>query len=83
MYKYGQNTTTGIKTDHAIQSGVVKNLYSHDISKNAILWVFEPNFYCTCRNGHNTTSGIKFDHAIRSSMAGNLYVQEILARTRF
>ena len=34
----GQNTTSGFRFDHAIRSGMVENLYSHEIlAKNAIL----------------------------------------------
>ena len=45
----GQNTTSGFRFDHAIRSGMVENLYSHEIlAKNAILGDFEPYFYCAC-----------------------------------
>ena len=44
-----QNTTSGFRSDHAIRSGMVENLYSHEIvAKNAILGDFEPYFYCAC-----------------------------------
>ena len=34
----GQNTTSGIRSDHAIRSGMVENLYIHEIvAENAIL----------------------------------------------
>ena len=40
MRRNGQNTTSGIKSDHAIRSGMPENLYIREIlAKNAILWV--------------------------------------------
>ena len=82
MRRNGQNTTSGFRFDHAIRSGMVENLYSHEIlAENAILAGFWAIFLLRMRrNGHNTTSGIKSDHAIRSGMPENLYVQEILAK---
>ena len=82
MRRIGQNTTSGFRFDHAIRSGMVENLYSHEIlAKNAILVGLWAIFLLRMRrNGHNTTSGIKSDHAIRSGMPENLYVQEILAK---
>ena len=45
----GQNTTSGFRFDHAIRSGMVENLYSHEIlAKNAILVGFWAIFYCAC-----------------------------------
>ena len=41
MRRNGHNTTSGIKSDHAIRSGMPENLYTKEIlAKNAILWVF-------------------------------------------
>ena len=41
MRRNGHNTTSGIKSDHAIRSGMPENLYVREIlAKNAILWVF-------------------------------------------
>ena len=78
----GQNTTSGFRSDHAIRSGMVENLYSHEIvAKNALLGALWAIFLLRMRrNGHNTTSGIKSDHAIRSGMPENLYIKEILAK---
>ena len=78
----GQNTTSGFRFDHAIRSGMVENLYSHEIvAKNALLGALWAIFLLRMRrNGHNTTSGIKSDHAIRSGMPENLYTKEILAK---
>ena len=44
MRRNGHNTTSGIKSDHAIRSGMPENLYTKEIlAKNAILWVFFSN----------------------------------------
>ena len=44
MRRNGHNTTSGIKSDHAIRSGMPENLYVKEIlAKNAILWVFFSN----------------------------------------
>ena len=44
MRRSGTNTTSGIKSDHAIRSGMPENLYIKEIlAKNAILWVFFSN----------------------------------------
>ena len=44
MRRNGHNTTSGIKFDHAIRSGMPENLYTKEIlAKNAILWVFFSN----------------------------------------
>ena len=46
MRRNGQNTTSGIHSDHAIGSGMPENLYIRKIvAKKAILWVF-------CMNVH-------------------------------
>ena len=81
MRRNGQNTTSGIKFDHAIRSGMVENQYSHEIvAKNRNFSGILSHILLRMRgNGQNTTSGIKSDHAIRSGMPENLYVCEIVA----
>ena len=44
MHRNSQITTSGIKSDHAIRSGMLEKLNVREIlAKNAILWVFFSN----------------------------------------
>ena len=62
----GQNTTSGFRSDHAIRSGMIENLYSHEsVAQNANLGAFWAIFLLRMRrNGHDTTSGIKSYYAM-------------------
>ena len=52
MRRNGQNTTSGIKSDHAIRSGMPENLYVCEIvAENAILMAFEACLHCACAEG--------------------------------
>ena len=81
MRRNCHNTTSGIKSDHAVRSGIRKPI---------CLWncgwkrYFKGTLRLVCtahaQKGQNTTSGFRFDHAIRSGMVENLYSHEILAK---
>ena len=67
MRRNGQNTTSGIKSDHAIRSGMPENLYVWEIvAENAILKALLPVSDLTA----------PFD----PGKVENLYCQEILAK---
>ena len=74
MRRNGHNSTSGIKTDIAVGSGIPENLYVHEISaKNAYLRVLL--VICLLRmrrNVHSFTSGIKTDISVGLSVPENL-----------